>query len=68
MTRTFYTKREEWSTGYWAYIVGEDDRGPDNVTGWGATEALAIEDLREQLEADAYNDAHDRWVAGEDEA
>lgn len=47
-----YTKREPWSTGYWAYIEGSDDMGPDNITGWGATEADAIEDLLEQIDED----------------
>jgi hypothetical protein len=33
---------------------------------WEYVEAL--EELRKQLETDAYNDAHDRWIAGEDES
>lgn len=40
-------------SGFVAYVEGEDDRGIDNVTGWGRTEAEAIADLEEKMEDEA---------------
>ena len=52
MTRKLYARQNRYPNlpGWTAYVEGEDDLGPDNVTGFGRTEAEAIEDLREQLE------------------
>lgn len=36
--------------GWTAYVEGEDDQGPDNLTGWGPTPAEAVADLLGQLE------------------
>lgn len=55
MNRELYATRNQYPNlpGWTAYIVGEDDRGPDNVVGFGRTEAEAIEDLEGKLEDDA---------------
>lgn len=52
MTRELYACKNEYPNlpGWTAYIVGEDDMGPDNITGFGCTEAEAIEDLEGKLE------------------
>jgi hypothetical protein len=51
MTRTVYAIQHEWdpSRGFTAYVEGEDDMGPDNVTGWGRTRDEVVADLEEQL-------------------
>ena len=45
-----YAKRAKYGPGWISYIEGADDLGPDNLTGWGRTEAEAIADLRGKLE------------------
>lgn len=52
MTRTIYARKNQYPNlpGWTAYVTGEDDMGPDNVTGWGRTEAEAIEDLEMKME------------------
>lgn len=51
MTRVTVTRHEFDPTGGWtAYVEGEDDQGPDNLTGWGPTPAEAVADLLGQLE------------------
>jgi len=52
MSRQLYARQNQYPNlpGWTAYIEGEDDLGPDSITGFGRTEAEAIEDLHEQLD------------------
>ena len=51
MTRQLYATRNQYPNlpGWTAYIAGEDDLGPDNITGHGNTRDEAVADLEEQL-------------------
>lgn len=52
MTRQLYARQNQYPNlpGWTAYIEGEDDMGPDNITGFGRTEREAIADLQDKLE------------------
>jgi len=51
MTRQLYARQNQYPNlpGWTAYIEAEDDRGPDNITGFGRSRDEAVADLEEQL-------------------
>ena len=51
MTRTLYARQNEYPNlpGWTAFIEGEDDQGPDNITGFGPNRDEAVADLEERL-------------------
>ena len=50
--REIYAVQFDWdpSRSWTAFLAGEDDRGPDNLSGWGATADDAIDDLLARIE------------------
>ena len=68
MPRPLYARQNEYPSlpGWTAYIEGEDDMGPDNITGFGRNPDEARADLEEQITADAISqlDVTRAFVAG----
>lgn len=61
MSRTLYARQNQYPNlpGWTAYIEGEDDLGPDNITGFGNTRDEAVADLEERLTETAVGYLHE---------